>query len=79
MAAEQTFSKVIQLQPNLDRSYYYAGLIDFKAERWDIAKERLAKYLELKPDGPFAADSQAMLDDIAAKEEQEPQEPQEPQ
>ena len=70
-AADKTFSKVIQLQPNLDRAYYYAGLIAFKAERWDVAKERVSKYLELKPDGPFAADCQAMLDDIAAKEVQE--------
>ncbi len=78
-AAEKTFNKVIQLQPNLDRSYYYTGLIAFKAERWDVAKERVSKYLELKPDGPFAADCQAMLDDIVAKEQQgEPQEPQEP-
>ncbi len=78
--AEQTFSKVIKLQPNLDRSYYYAALIAFKAERWDIAKGHASKYIELKPDGPFAADCQAMLDDIAAKETpQEPQEPQEPQ
>ena len=76
-AADKTFSKVIQLQPNLDRAYYYAGLIAFKAERWDVAKERVSKYLELKPDGPFAADCQAMLDDITAKEAQ-PQEPQEP-
>jgi tetratricopeptide (TPR) repeat protein len=74
-AAEQTFTKVIQLQPNLDRAYYYAGLIDFNAERWDPAKERLAKYIELKPNGPFAADAQAMLDNIAAREEQEKQEP----
>jgi tetratricopeptide (TPR) repeat protein len=77
-AAEKTFAKVIQLQPNLDRAYYYAGLIDFKAERWDTAKERVLKYLELKPNGPFAADCQAMLDDIVAREEQEKQEPQEP-
>jgi tetratricopeptide (TPR) repeat protein len=79
VAAEQTFSEVIRLQPNLDRAYYYAGLIDYKAERWDPAKERLTKYLELKPDGPFAADAQAMLDTIAAREEQEKQEPQPPQ
>jgi tetratricopeptide (TPR) repeat protein len=71
VAAEKTFSKVIQLQPNLDRSYYYAGLIDYKAERWESAKARLAKYLELKPSGPFAADAQAMLDDIAAREAKE--------
>ena len=74
-AAEKTFSEVIQLQPNLDRAHYYAGLISFKAERWEPAKERLAKYIELKPSGPFAADAQAMLDDIAAREEQEKQEP----
>ena len=77
-AAEKTFSDVIQLQPNLDRAYYYAGLINFKAERWEPAKERLAKYIELKPSGPFAADAQAMLDDIAAGEEQEKQEPPQP-
>jgi tetratricopeptide (TPR) repeat protein len=76
--AEKTFNKVIQLQPNLDRSYYYTSLIAFKAERWDLAKERASKYLELKPDGPFAADCQAMLDDIAAKEQQESAEPQDP-
>lgn len=79
VAAERTFSKVIQLQPNLDRSYYYAGLIDFKAERWEPAKERLGKYIELKPAGPFAADAQAMLDDMAAREALEAGEPQEPQ
>jgi tetratricopeptide (TPR) repeat protein len=79
VAAEKTFSTVIQLQPNLDRSYYYAGLIDFKAERWEPAKERLAKYLELKPAGPFAADAQAMLDDIAVREAQEQAEPKAPQ
>jgi tetratricopeptide (TPR) repeat protein len=74
-AAEQTFAKVIQLQPNLDRAYYYAGLLDFKAERWESAKEHASKYLELSPNGPFAADAQAMLDEIAAKEQQENQEP----
>jgi tetratricopeptide (TPR) repeat protein len=77
VAAEQTFSTVIRLQPNLDRSYYYAGLIDFKAERWEPAKERLAKYIELKPAGPFAADAQAMLDDMTAREEQ-PEEAEQP-
>lgn len=67
-AAEKTFAKVIKLQPNLDRAYYYSGLIAFKAERWDVAKGHVSKYLELKPDGPFAADCQAMLEDITAKE-----------
>jgi tetratricopeptide (TPR) repeat protein len=71
-AAEQTFDKVIQLQPNLDRAYYYAGVLDYKADRWAPAKEHLAKYLEMKPDGPFAAEAQTMLDDIAVREEQEP-------
>jgi tetratricopeptide (TPR) repeat protein len=75
VAAEKTFSKVIQLQPNLDRAHYYAGLIDYKAERFEQAKERLTKYLELSPDGPFAADAQAMLDTIAAQEQAEEQEP----
>ena len=77
-AAKQTFAQVIQLQPNLDRPYYYTGLIDFKAERWDPAKERLAKYMELKPNGPFAADAQSMLDDIAVREEWEKQKAEQP-
>jgi tetratricopeptide (TPR) repeat protein len=78
-AAEETFHKVIQLQPNLDRAYYYAGLIAFKAESWEDAKQHVEKYLELKPDGPFAADCQAMLDDATVQIEQAKQEPQEPQ
>ena len=76
VSAGQTFATVIQLQPNLDRAYYYAGLIDFNAERWEPAKAHLTKYMEMKPDGPFAADVQKMLDNIAARENPEQQDPQ---
>jgi hypothetical protein len=32
--------------------------------------------MEMKPDGPFAADVQKMLENIAARENPEPQDPQ---
>jgi tetratricopeptide (TPR) repeat protein len=73
-SAEQTFDNVLRLQPNLDRAHYYAGVLDYKADRFEPAKEHLEKYLELKPDGPFAADAQTMLDDIATRTQ--PQDPQ---
>ncbi len=59
--AEQAFSKVIQLDPSLDRAYYYAGFINFNQQQWDKAAERLGKFLELKPNDSFAADAHFMV------------------
>lgn len=66
-AAEQAFSKVIQLDPSLHRAYYYAGRINFNAQEWAKASERLEKYLELKPDDTFAADAHFMVGSMAVR------------
>lgn len=66
--AEQNFAKVTQLQPALDRPYYYAGRIAFNREAWANAKTRLNKYLELKPDGQFAPEAHFMLGSMAMRD-----------
>jgi tetratricopeptide (TPR) repeat protein len=66
--AREHLSKVIQLQPELDRPYYYVGRIAFNNEEWGVAKERLDKYLELKPDGEFAGEAHFMLGSMAIRE-----------
>ena len=67
-AAEQAFAKVIQLDPNLHRAYYYAGRINFNRQQWDTAATRLEKYLELKPDDTFAADAHFMVGSMAVRQ-----------
>ena len=69
-AAEQHFAKVNQLQPALDRPYYYAGRIAYNKEDMANAKPRLEKYLELKPDGNFAPDAHFMLGSMAMRNNQ---------
>jgi tetratricopeptide (TPR) repeat protein len=59
--AEQAFSKVIQLDPSLQRAYYYAGRINFNRQEWDVASQRLEKYLELGAADAFAPDAHFML------------------
>ncbi len=59
--AEQAFAKVIQLDPALQRAYYYAGRINFNQQKWDEASQRLEKYLELGPDDAFAPDAHFMV------------------
>jgi tetratricopeptide (TPR) repeat protein len=66
--AREHLSKVIQLQPDLDRPYYYVGRIAFNEEEWSVAKQRLAKYLELKPDGEFAGETHFMLGSMDIRE-----------
>ncbi len=67
-AAEQAFAKVIQLDPTLaPRAYYYAGRINFNEQDWAKATQRLEKYLELKPDDTFAADSHFMVGSMAVR------------
>jgi tetratricopeptide (TPR) repeat protein len=68
--AREHLSKVIQLQPELDRPYYYVGRIAFNNEEWGVAKQRLEKYLELKPDGEFAGEAHFMLGTMAIRESQ---------
>ncbi|GMR22099.1 MAG: hypothetical protein BMS9Abin37_0427 [Acidobacteriota bacterium] len=65
--AEQAFAKVIQLDPTLHRAYYYAGRINFNQQDWAKATQRLEKYLELKPDDTFAADSHFMVGSMAVR------------
>ncbi len=65
--AEQAFAKVIQLDPTLHRAYYYAGRINFNQQSWAKASQRLEKYLELKPDDTFAADSHFMVGSMAVR------------
>ena len=59
--AERVFSKVIQLDPNLHRAYYYAGRINFNSEQFEQASERLSKFLAAAPNDPFALDSHFMV------------------
>jgi len=63
--AEEHFVKVNQLQPNLDRAWYYAGQIAFNTEDWANGRTRLSKYIELKPDGNFAGTAHFMLGSMA--------------
>jgi tetratricopeptide (TPR) repeat protein len=65
--AEQAFSKVIQLDPALQRAYYYAGRINFNRQEWDKASERLEKYLELGASDTFAPDAHFMLGSNAVR------------
>jgi len=65
--AEQTFGKVIQLDPSAQRAYYYAGRINFNRQQWDKASERLEKYLELGAQDAFAPDAHFMLGSYAIR------------
>jgi tetratricopeptide (TPR) repeat protein len=65
--AVEHFAKVNQLQPNLDRAWYFGGRIAYNAEDMGNAKTRLEKYLELKPDGDFAPDAHFMLGSMAMR------------
>ncbi|MGH9323080.1 MAG: tetratricopeptide repeat protein [Vicinamibacteria bacterium] len=65
--AEQAFAKVIQLDPNLNRAYYYAGLINFNQQKWPQASERLEKFLQLAPDDSFAPDAHFMVGSNAVR------------
>lgn len=66
-AAEQHFAKVNQLQPEFDMPFYFAGFVAYSNQDFAAAKPRLEKYLALKPDGEFAADSNYMLGLIATQ------------
>lgn len=59
--AEQAFGKVIQLKPDDASAYYFAGNINYRRKESEKTKERLAKYLELEPNGSYAADAHFML------------------
>lgn len=65
--AEQVFGKVIQLDPTLQRAYYYAGRINFNRQEWDQASQRLQKYLELGPEDAFAPDAHFMVGSMAIR------------
>ncbi len=66
--AETSFAKVIQLDPSLQRAYYYAGRINFNRQEWDQATQRLEKYLELGPTDAFAADAHFMIGSNAIRQ-----------
>jgi tetratricopeptide (TPR) repeat protein len=65
--AEQAFSKVIQLDPTLQRAFYYAGRINFNRQSWDRANEQLNEYLRLGASDSFAPDAHFMLGSIAIR------------
>jgi tetratricopeptide (TPR) repeat protein len=65
--AEEHLSKVIQLQPDLDRPYYLVGHIAYNKEDFASAQEKLDKYIELKPEGEFAGDAHFMLGMMATR------------
>lgn len=62
--AEKHFVTATQLQPSFDAAWYYAGHLAYGHEDFGNAKTRLEKYLELKPDGPFAADAHYLLGQV---------------
>lgn len=72
--AGQAFKKAIEADPNYaDAQYQYGVYLMSKATAAegkfipvDGTKEAFQKYLELKPDGSFAAAAKAMLDSIGA-------------
>ena len=66
--AEQHFLKVIQLDPNLARPYYFAGRAAFSNERWADAQRLLSKYLELGPEEAWEADTHFMLGSMAIRQ-----------
>jgi tetratricopeptide (TPR) repeat protein len=68
--AEQTFSKVIQLDPSISKALYYAGRINFNRQDWAKATERLEKYLAAAPDDTFAPDAHFMVGSIAIRQAQ---------
>ena len=65
--AEKHFVKATQLQPSFDAAWYYAGHLAYGNEDFSNAKTRLEKYLELKPDGPFAADAHYLLGQVEVR------------
>jgi tetratricopeptide (TPR) repeat protein len=65
--AEQAFAKVIQLDPSIVKAFYYAGRINFNRQEWDVASERLEKYLAGAPDDTFAPDAHFMVGSIAIR------------
>ena len=65
--AEQAFSKVIQLDPNLAQAYYFAGRINFNQQDWAKASTRLGKFLELAPTDQFAADAHFMVGSVGVR------------
>ena len=66
--AEQYFLKVIQLDPNLPRPYYFAGRTAFNNQMWADAQQLLSKYLELGSDDSYAADAHFMLGSMAVRQ-----------
>jgi tetratricopeptide (TPR) repeat protein len=66
--AETAFAKVIQLDPSLQRAYYYAGRINFNRQEWDQATQRLEKYLELGATDAFAPDAHFMIGSNAIRQ-----------
>ena len=66
--AETAFTKVIQLDPSLQRAYYYAGRINFNRQEWDQATQRLEKYLELGATDAFAPDAHFMVGSNAIRQ-----------
>ena len=66
--AEQVFGKVIELDPTLHRAFYYAGRINYNSEQFDLAQERLGKFVEMAADDASAADAHFMLGSMAIRQ-----------
>jgi tetratricopeptide (TPR) repeat protein len=73
--AGQAFKKAIDADPNYADAQYQYGIYliakaqvgtDGKITPVDGTREAFEKYLQLKPDGPFAASAKAMLDSMSA-------------
>ena len=60
--AIENFDRVIAQDPEHPDAYYYRGLAKLGKEELAAAKIDLAKYMELAPEGPYAAEVKEFLD-----------------
>jgi Flp pilus assembly protein TadD len=64
-AAEEAFSKALELNADLVDAYYYRGLARFQLKKMPEAKADLKKYLELAPNGSEADTVKELLKSIS--------------
>ncbi len=64
-AAAPLLEQAIALDPAFGPAQYQYGLVLFRRGETEEAVNRLERYLQLEPDGEFAADARALLDALA--------------
>lgn len=60
-AAQQAFERVVSLDPDRARAYYYLGLCHLNGGESEQAKQNLSKFIEMAPDDPEVAAAKEML------------------